>query len=87
MGDDETKSLATTAVSTQDKHELLPSVVEAALSSSFTRKSQISEAQQRCLDLQTQQSQAEMELLVIKKNNTIIEHKSKMELLDAEFEF
>ena len=44
MDDDETQSLATTTVSTQDKRELQPSVVEAALSSSFTRKSQISEA-------------------------------------------
>ena len=46
--------MATTTVSTQDKRELQPSVVEAALSPSFTRKSQISEAQQRCLDLQTE---------------------------------
>ena len=28
-----------------------------------------------------------MGLLVIKKNNTIIEHKRKMEVLDAEFEY
>ena len=87
MDDDETESLATTTVSTQDKRELQPSVVEAVLSPSFTRKSQISEAQQRCLDLQTQRHEAEMELLVIKENNTIIEHKRKMELLDAEFEY
>ena len=87
MDDDETESLVTTTVSTQDKRELQPSVVEAALSPSFTRKSQISEAQQRCLDLQTQQHEAEMELLVIKENNTIIEHKRKMEVLDAKFEY
>ena len=87
MDDDETESLSTTTVSTQDKRELQPSVVEAVLSPSFTRKSQVSEAQQRCLDLQTQQHEAEMELLVIKKNNTIIEHKRKMEVPDAEFEY
>ena len=63
MDDDKTESLATTTVSTQEKRELQPSVVETVLSSSFTRKSQISETQQRCLDLQTQQHEAEMELL------------------------
>ena len=65
-----------------------PSVLEAALSSSFTcSKSQVSQAQQRRLDLQTQQHKAEMGLLVITKNNTIIEHKRKMEVLDAELEY
>jgi hypothetical protein len=64
-----------------------PSVVVAALSLSFTRKSEISDAQARCLDLQTQQHESEMELLVIKKNNTIIQHKRKMEVLDAELEY
>lgn len=84
---DETESLATTTVSKPNERELQAAVVEAALSSSFIRKSQISEAQARCLDLQTQQHEAEMELLVIKKNNTIIQHKRKMEVLDAELEY
>ena len=35
----------------------------------------------------TQQHEAEIELLVIKKINTIIQHKRKMEVLDAEPEY
>ena len=34
--------------------------------------------------MQTQQHEAEMELLVLRKNNVIIAHKRKMEVLDAE---
>ncbi|CAB3980092.1 Hypothetical predicted protein [Paramuricea clavata] len=52
---DEDESLVLTTVSTPNEREFQPSVVEAALSSSLTRKSQISDAQPRCLDLQTQQ--------------------------------
>ena len=82
--DDETQSLETTTDSPSNKSEIQPSVVEAALSSSCTKKSQISEAQARCLYLQTQQHEAEM---IIMKENTIIEHKKKMEVLDAELTY
>ena len=84
--DDEIDSVARTTL-TPKQHELPPSVVEAALTPSFTRKSQISAAQARCLDMQTKQHEAEMELLDIKKNNIIIEHKRKMEVLDAERQY
>ena len=84
--DDEIDSVATTTF-TPNQHQLPSSVVEAALTPSFTRKSQISAAQARCLDMQTKQHEAEMELLDIKKNNIIIEHKRKMEVLDAERQY
>ena len=80
--DDEIDSVATTTFSPNQS-----SVVEAALTPSFTTKSPISAAQARCLDMQTKQHEVELELLDIKKNNIIIEHKRKMELLDAERQY
>ena len=79
--DDEIDSVATTTFSPNQS-----SVVEAALTPSFTTKSPISAAQARCLDMQTKQHEVEMELLDIKKNN-IIEHKRKIEVLDEERQY
>ena len=62
-------------------------VAEAVQAPSFTKKSPISAAQARCLDMQAKQHEAEMEFLEIKKNMKIEKHKRKMEVLDAEFEY
>jgi hypothetical protein len=64
--DDETDLDATTTGSktAPNENELPPSVVDAALAPSLTKTSQMSAAQARCLDMQTQQHEAEMELLV-----------------------
>jgi hypothetical protein len=88
--DDETDLEATTTgtKNAPDENELPPSVFgAAALTPSLTKTSQISAAQARCLDMQTQQHEAEMELLVLKKHNLIITHKRKMEVLDAELQY
>ena len=83
--DDETDLEATTTgtETAPNENELPPSVVDAALTPSLTKTSQISATQARCLDMQTQQHEAEMELLVFKKN-LIITYKRNMEVLDAE---
>ena len=43
--------------------------------------------QERWLDMQTQQYKASMELLEIRKRNILSEHKRKMEVFDAEFQY
>ena len=48
--DDDIDSVATTTF-TPNEHELPSSAVEAALTPSFTRKSQLSGAEARCLDM------------------------------------
>ena len=64
--DDEIDSVTTTTF-TPNEHELPSSVVEAALTPSFTRKSQLSATQARCLDMQTKQHEAEMEFLQLQE--------------------
>lgn len=44
-------------------------------------------AQERCLSMQEKQHDAEMELLAIKKTQLLTEHKRKIEVLDAEWEY
>lgn len=39
------------------------------------------------LEMQTTQHGAEMEILAIQKSNRLSEHKRKLEVLDAEFEY
>lgn len=73
--------------STVTPHQQPSTVVEAALSLPMTTKKPISAAQERCLSMQEQQHEAEMELLVIKKPQLITEHTRKLEVLDAELEY
>lgn len=67
--------------------ELPKSVVDTALTASFSKKPQMSAAQVRCLEIQAKQHEVEMEILDIKKSNLIIQHKRKMEVMNAEFEY
>ena len=61
--------------------------VDVALHPSFSKKPQMSAAQARFLDMQAKQHEAEMELLQIKRSNLQMQHKRKLEVLDAEFEY
>ena len=50
------------------------------------KRSRISAAQTRCLDMQEKQHIMEMEILQLKKNNLVEEHQKRMEVLEAELQ-
>lgn len=85
--DTENGEVQSGTTSTFTQHQKPSTVVEAALSLPMATKKPISAAQERCLSMQEQQHEAEMELLAIKKNQLLTEHKRKLEVLDAELEY
>ena len=62
-------------------------VIEEALNVRSDRKTTMSAAQTRCLDMQEKQHTLEMEILHLRKNNLIDEHQKKMEVLEAELQY
>ena len=82
--EDENDSASVAASS--EKPPKTSTIIDVVLSGAY-RKSAISTAQLKCLDMQQQQHEAEMAILELKKSCIVQEHKRKMEVLDAEYAY
>jgi hypothetical protein len=85
--EDEESPVEESTTNTNEYQPQTSEVIEEALNARSHKRSTISAAQTRCLDMQEKQHTMEMEILQVKKNNLVEEHQKRMEVLEAELQY